>query len=130
MRKTAEGSKYDMTCDFDMEKHKETYKNYIEVIIDRKGYIQYAVPSHQEMAKRMACEAKGITEEELLDLCPREYYCDFLTWLLMQTGAMAVWTIGYVAPTVTRAQYRALRRLKLGGVYHGALPNISVSKSA
>lgn len=114
--------KYDVYCDFDLEKHKETYVNYLEVMIDKDGKIMYAVPSHQEKAIAMACEAKGINRAELEKMCPKEYYFDFLTWLLMQSGAMAVWNEYYQSYNVTRAQYASLRRLKLAGVYKGALP--------
>lgn len=33
---------------FDIETHKKTFKNYLEVIILENGRIVYAVPSHQE----------------------------------------------------------------------------------
>ena len=115
-------SKYDVYCDFDLEKHKETYVNYLEVMIDKDGKIMYAVPSHQEKAIAMACEAKGINRAELEKICPKEYYFDFLTWLLMQSGAMAVWNQYYQCYNVTREQYASLRRLKLAGVYKGTLP--------
>ena len=115
-------SKYDVYCDFDLEKHKDTYVNYLEVMIDKDGKILYAVPSHQEKAIAMACEAKGINRAELEKMCPKEYYFDFLTWLLMQSGAMAVWNTYYQCYNVTRAQYASLRRLKLAGVYKGTLP--------
>ena len=114
--------KYDVYCDFDLEKHKETYINYLEVMIDKDGKIMYAVPSHQEKAIEMACESKGVDRAELSKMCPKEYYFDFLTWLLMQSGAMAVWNEYYQSYNVTRAQYASLRRLKLAGVYKGALP--------
>lgn len=43
---------YNLYCKFDIQKHKETYKNYLEVIIDEEGSIHYAVPSHQEFLIR------------------------------------------------------------------------------
>lgn len=115
-------SKYDVYCDFDLEKHKENYVNYLEVMIDKDGTIMYAVPSHQEKAIAMACEAKNVNRAELEKMCPKEYYFDFLTWLLMQSGAMAVWNQYYQCYNVTREQYASLRRLKLAGVYKGTLP--------
>lgn len=30
----------------------------------------------------LACQKRGVTRQELNDLCPREYYYDFLTWHL------------------------------------------------
>lgn len=37
--------KYDLHCDFDILKHKETYTNYLEVVILRTGKVEYAVIS-------------------------------------------------------------------------------------
>ena len=41
---------FDIYCDFDIEKHKETYTNYLEVLILENGTIVYAIPSHQMKA--------------------------------------------------------------------------------
>ena len=39
---------YDIYCAFDLEKHKQTYVQYLEVVILEDGTVEYAVPSHQE----------------------------------------------------------------------------------
>ena len=39
---------YTLYCPFDIEKHKKTFINYLEVVILEDGTIEYAVPSHQE----------------------------------------------------------------------------------
>ena len=122
-------SKYDVYCDFALDKHQETYVNYLEVMIDKDGKIMYAIPSHQEKAIAMACEAKGINRAEMERMCPKEYYFDFLTWLLMQSGAMAVWNTHYECYNTSKAQYASLRRLKLAGVYKGSLPHRPYSES-
>ena len=44
---------YDIYCAFDLEKHKQTYVQYLEVVILEDGTVEYAVPSHQE--KLIAC---------------------------------------------------------------------------
>ena len=115
---------YDVYCEFDIKKHKKKYINYLEVMIDRDGNVHYAVPSHQEWAIKMACCELRVTRDTLCNMTPPEYYFDWLTWLLKQTGAMAVWNNTFVCESPTRAQCNALRRLKLGGVYHGALPKV------
>lgn len=115
---------YDVYCNFDLDKHKQKYVNYLEVMIEEDGTVRYAVPSHQEWAIGAACRKLGIDRDELSDRTPKEYYFDWLTWLLMQSGAMAVWNNIYSCYNPTRAQYNALRRLKLGGVYHGPLPKM------
>lgn len=122
-------SKYDVYCDFDLKKHQETYVNYLEVMIDKDGKIMYAVPSHQEKAIEMACTANNVSRGELEKMCPKEYYFDFLTWLLMQSGAMAVWNTRYECYSASKAQYASLRRLKLAGVYKGSLPHRPYSES-
>lgn len=37
---------YNLYSQFDVSKHKQTYTNYLEVIIDSDGNVMYAVPSH------------------------------------------------------------------------------------
>jgi len=113
---------YDVYCEFDLQKHKKKYINYLEVMIDEDGTIYYAVPSHQEWAINMACAKLHVNREKLDAMTPEEYYFDWLNWLLMQCGAMAVWNNMFECPNPTRAQYNALRRLKMAGVYHGPLP--------
>ena len=69
---------YDIYCAFDLEKHKQTYVQYLEVVILEDGTVEYAVPSHQEKLIALACQKKGVSRQELNDLCPREYYYDSL----------------------------------------------------
>lgn len=40
--------KYSVYSSFDLQKHKQTYTNYLEVIITPDGTVEYAVPSHSE----------------------------------------------------------------------------------
>lgn len=120
---------YDVYSDFDLEKHKKKYVNYLEVMIDKDGKVEYAVPSHQEKAVAMACDALDVSRVELGDMTPAEFYFDWMTWLLRQSGAMAVWYDGYICESPTKAQYAALRRLKMGGVYKGVLPEMKRSKA-
>ena len=47
---------YNLQSEFDAEKHKEKYVNYLEVVIDENGTVMYAVPSHQEKVIEIACE--------------------------------------------------------------------------
>lgn len=45
--------KYDVYSKFDLEKHKQRFENYFEVIIEEDGMIHYAVPSHQEFFQKV-----------------------------------------------------------------------------
>lgn len=116
---------YDIYCAFDLEKHKQTYVQYLEVVILEDGTVEYAVPSHQEKLIALACQKRGVTRQELNDLCPREYYYDFLTWLCMQANAVAVWNNDCCyGPSINRKQIGTLRKLKMAGVYGGTIPKI------
>jgi len=82
----------------------------------------YAIPSHKEKATALACAKLGVTRRELEEMCPREYYGDYLNWLLQISGSISVWNDFCVAPTVTKKQVASLRKLKLAGIYRGAIP--------
>lgn len=62
---------YDIYCAFDLEKHKQTYVQYLEVVILEDGTVEYAVPSHQEKLIALACQKKGVSRQELNDLLLR-----------------------------------------------------------
>lgn len=73
----------------------------------------------------VACQKKGVSRQELNDLCPREYYYDFLTWLCMQANAVAVWNNDCCyGLSINRKQIGTLRKLKMAGVYGGTIPKI------
>ena len=116
--------KYGVFSDFNMEQHKKTFIHYLEVMIDADGMVYYAVPSHQEWAISRACEKLGVSREELSAMTPKEFYFDWLTWLLLQTGSMAVWERGYVCDRPTKKQVSALRKLKFNGLYCGPMPKL------
>lgn len=111
---------YDVYSDFDLVKHKEKFVNYLEVMIGEDGDVHYAVPSHQEYAISESCRKLGITRDELCKMTPKEYYLDWMTWLLMQCGMVAVWNDRYMGKPNNR-QKNALKKMKLYGVYRGAI---------
>lgn len=115
-----ENEKYDLYSEFDLEKHKRTYVNYLEVMIDRDGKVLYAVPSHQQKAIEMACAETGWSRHHLWEACPDDMRFDVLEWLLSLTGAVAVWNYN-IAGTPNAAQRRTLRELAEAGVYKGPL---------
>ena len=112
--------KYDLHSEFDPDKHAKTYINYLEVLITEEGKVIYAVPSHQELAIKLACEKLDVTRAELGQMCPVEYYFDFLTWVLMLTGTIAVWNNFYVG-TANESQIKTLQMLKDKQLYKGDL---------
>ena len=112
---------YNLYSEFDIEQHKKTFIHYLEVVIDENGKIMYAVPSHQEMLIRLACEKLNITREELNTMCPKEYYCDFMDWLCKISGACAVWERFIKADRLTEKQVKALQMLRENGLYLGEI---------
>lgn len=113
---------------FDIQKHKETYINHLEVLILEDGTVEYAVPSHQEKALDLVCKKLNRTKQEIADMCPREYYCDFLVWLLGITGAVSVWANNgehFIRhKTINKKQVTTLKKLKRHGLYKGYIPTI------
>lgn len=103
---------------FDVETHKKTFINYLEVIILPDGTIEYAVPSHQEKVIAVACKQKGITRQQLNDLCPREYYFDFLNWLLQISGCVSLWN-KHMMGQPNEQQWAAIRLLQDAQLYRG-----------
>ena len=120
---------YDLYCKFDVVKHKETFTNYLEVMILSDGTIEYAVPSHQEKAAILACNKLGVSRQELIDMCPEEFYFDYMSWLLSITGTMAVWENFYLASSVTNEQISSLEMLKKEELYKGPIPQYPIGKS-
>ena len=116
---------YGVQSEFNIDSHKATFTNYLEVIIDADGKVMYALPSHQEKLISMACKQLGITRDELNALCPRKYYVDFMRWLCLLTGAMSVWNHYCEYGNPTTKQLGTLRKLKLAGLYRGTIPNLS-----
>ena len=113
---------YDLHSKFNAEKHKQTYINYLEIIMHKDGRIEYAVPSHQEKLIEIACEQEHCTREELYAKCPPEMSFDVVEWLCRLTGCISIWTDHFVrhwSQTLTDAQYDKLKELKQLGIYHG-----------
>lgn len=117
--------KYDLYSEFDIEKHKKTFQHYLEVIIDPDGKVMYAVPSHQYKLMDIACRKFDVDRKGLDNMCPHEYWCDFMRWLCNITGCIAVWEHGIEHDGVNHSQVAMLRRLKMAGLYLGKIPEIS-----
>ena len=60
---------YDLNSEFDIEQHKQTFINYLEILIEADGHVVYAVPSHIEKAVALACEALHVSRPELEAMC-------------------------------------------------------------
>lgn len=113
--------KYSVYSEFDIDKHKKTFVNYLEVIILPSGKVEYAVPSHQEKLIAIAMNKYNCTRDGIMAKCPVEYYFDFITWLSMITKTIAVWD-GRIEGTPNRFQRHKLQELKRNGLYKGTIP--------
>ena len=111
---------YNLHSNFDVLKHKETYINYLEVIIMPTGQVSYAVPSHTQKLEEIVCQQRNISHDDLKDIVPREYWLDYTTWLLEVTGCISVWTNFYLGKA-NEYQLDKLKELKDAGVYCGEL---------
>lgn len=114
---------YDLYSDFDIEKHKQTYVNYLEVIITEDGVVHYAVPSHQEYLIHLLMSMRNQTRDELFASCPDDFYFDVITWLCKETKAIAVWNSYVQWYTMNANQINTLKELSSAGIYHGDVPN-------
>ena len=119
---------YDLYSPFDIEQHKQNFVDYLEVVVFPDGHIEYAVPSHQEKLIAVCMKELGLTRDELNKRCPKEYYCDFMTWLCNVSHCVSVWNEYIVTSDtvpLTIEQRKALQeliksgllRLSTGGVY-------------
>lgn len=104
---------------FDIEMHKATFVNYLEVCIDEGGTPHYAVPSHQEWLVRKLMRLRGFVEQgQAWDVLPA---CGCMDALCEMTRCVAVWNDCALGRCNAR-QRLALRRLKEAGLYRGGMP--------
>lgn len=111
---------YDLNSKFDIEKHKQKFVHYLEVIIDNTGAVHYAIPSHQEFLIKYICDRDNITRQELDDKCPPEYYFDFITWLCKEANCLSVWENFYYG-IPNAVQLNTLKQLKKYQLYLGKI---------
>lgn len=97
-------STYSVYSKFDLEKHMETFINYLEVVISPDGVIEYAVPSHQEKLIYILMKQRNMTRDEVLDSVPEDWRLDFNQWLMKETGYIQVWSCGYMCECMTPPQ--------------------------
>lgn len=103
---------------FDILTHKQTFTNYLEVLIDKEGVVHYAVPSHQEFAINYLVKNKYGTRDDLDAAVPREYWFDMMTWLSKESGLIFVWNNAYRGEANDK-QIEKLNELKSAGLYSG-----------
>lgn len=105
---------------FNLDTHKKTFINYLEVVITEDGTIVYAVPSHQEMLISITRQKLNVTREELYRLCPEEYYFDLMEWLCKESGCIAVWN-EHMVGKANGNQQRIIKILVEEELYRGPI---------
>lgn len=100
-----DNEKYDLYSPFDIEKHKQTFINYLEVVILSNGEIQYAVPSHMEKMIVIIGEPR----EKLIEKMP--ITASPLEWLIEKSNCISVWSGFYKGNPKTEQQKTTLKQL-------------------
>lgn len=109
---------YDLHSAFDIVQHKAHYVNYLEVIIKPEGTVEYAVPSHQRKLENVLAKQRGITVENVRDLCPKDMYYNYQQWLCNMTGCVSVWNSFAILPDVfTQSQEDTIHQLIEAGLF-------------
>lgn len=104
---------------FDIKTHKETFIDYLEVVIDEDGVVHYAVPSHMEWMTRYFCEKHGIDRGVLYTMFKTN--TDFLTpieYLSKLSECIPVW-ISHIYGIPNEKQNETLHKLANAGLYKG-----------
>jgi hypothetical protein len=115
-------SGYSLYSEFNVNLHKKKYFNYLEVVIDKDGNIQYAVPSHSEKLIDIIMKTMNIDRTTLYDMVPKKYHFSLMEWLVMKANAVAVWTNCVYYYSINEKQIEKLKMLKEEGVYMGLIP--------
>lgn len=103
---------------FDLQTHKKTFVDYLEVVILEDGTIEYAVPSHQEKLIDVCCRRLNVDRKTLADMCPPEHWFDYLTFLCETSNSIAVWTDFYKGEPNSQ-QLKSIDILKTHGLLKG-----------
>ena len=117
---------YNLYCPFDIEKHKQTYINYLEVVILADGTIEYAVPSHQEKAISLACKKLHCDRDYFIDVVSKAHLIDWNEWLMDTAGVIMVWDRFIQFHSITQLQIDSLRKLKEAQLYSGVIPRKAI----
>ena len=102
---------------FNIDRHKNTFINYLEVVILKDGTIEYAVPSHMEKAISIYSNMSGKTRDEIKG----EFFIRSDDFILKETGIVMLWTHTFQG-NPNKTQKEKMKELKSHGLYLGAIP--------
>lgn len=110
--------------EFNIETHKNTFINYLEVIIDDEGKIMYAVPSHTEKLIELYMEKYKVNRSDIVKhILIESIGLDTSSWLCEKLHCICVWDDRYYGKP-NQIQLNKLKTLRLSGVYHGPTHDI------
>lgn len=113
---------------FNIDLHKLTFIEYLEVVISPEGVVEYAVPSHSEKLLAVYMRQNAITDRD--DALKRlsensNIFTSYVEMFSKETGYISVWNCGYITGCKpTQQQLNQLKTLKLNGLYHGRIDDI------
>lgn len=106
---------------FDIDTHRATFINYLEIILLPDGTPEYAVPSH--LIKLAHIYGKSM-DEIYEEYAEAKTGLDGIGYLCSKTGCVAVWS-DRVQGTPNNAQTATLKRLEDAGVFRNREYDIS-----
>lgn len=115
-----------LNAPFDIEIHKATFINYLELIIDEEGTPHYAVPSHTEFMMQKGMEKYNTDRQGLLDILDKyeEEHPDELGLglanLCKMLDCIGIWKDFYMG-SPNEKQKETMVRLHNEGLYYGSL---------
>lgn len=109
--------------EFDINTHKKTFIDYLEVVIDEFGNVMYAVPSHTEKLAEIYTGRNAVTRKAMItNMLTDHSGLDMAEWLCKKTHCVCVWNDSYKGEP-NQKQLNTLKTLKLSGIYHGPVYN-------
>lgn len=109
---------------FDIEVHKKTFINYLEIVILEDGMIEYAIPSHMLKVTDILAKQWNVTRRGVSDLCPPKYYFEYGEWLCRKAKTIMVWN-NFFRGDPNDKQVETLVMLMREGLYMG---NIDIDR--
>ena len=104
---------------FSIERHKKTFVNYTELVIDKDGNIMYATPSHErKMMSIILQNNPEMCERDLMQEAEESGgLYDWINWLMRKSECMCIYTCGiaYADPS-TQKQMEKVKQLVDAGL--------------
>ena len=84
---------------FSIRRHKQTFVDYLEAVIDVRGVVHYAIPSHEQILCKIVCKKTKLTKDQLVEIAKVSGGAyDWLNWLMNEAECICVYTLGYTYP--------------------------------